>query len=435
MSALKFFLGTLIAFCFYLEANAQIVLKDAKDAPIPIAIQSFMKAQETPESSQIATDIEAVLTGDLIFSRIFRVIPAEAFLEPKIQGPIESLNVTSWRQVGAYFVVRGRVSVEGNQVTLDGLAFNISTGKMDLKKTYKIRKSEARKLAHMFGDDLVEMITGKRGIFSTEIAFVYMPPKKRQKEIWVMDFNGANARPVVQNGRSNISPEWSIDGKYIYYTSSSNIDWHLWRTTLDGKQSQLTKFKGSALGPAMLANGKELVVTLSKDGNPDLYLLDLEGRVKRRLTQKRGINIAPSPSPDGKTVCFASDRFGNLHIFMLNVETGEAERMTRVGTLNDSCAWNPVEDVVLFSGMDVDREFDIFAMNSSGNNMERLTYDAKNNESPSWSPDGKLIVFSSRRDGRNVLYVMRNDGTQTSQLIELPGDATQPAWSPRLGYR
>jgi len=415
--------------------NAQIVLRDAKDSAIPVAIQAFMISAAVPGAEATATDVEAVLTGDLIYSRLFRVIPAEAFLEPKIVGPIETLNVGSWRQVGAQFVVRAKVGLEGNQVVLEGYLFNISTGKLDLKRTYKYNKSETDRIAHMFGDDIVEMITGKRGIFSTKIAFSYLPPGKRSREIWAMDFNGKNPRPLVQNGRPNLSAEWSVDGRFVYYTSASKTDWHLWKTDLNGRQSQLTTFKGSAISPVVMPNGKELVLSLSKDGNADLYLLDLEGKVKRRLTAKRGINIAASPSPDGSRLCFTSDRFGNVHIFVMDINSGEAERMTRVGTNNDACAWSPFDDVLLFSGMDVDREFDIFAMDSHGNNMERLTYDAKNNEAPTWSPDGRLIAFSSRRTGKNQLFIMKADGTGSSLIADLPGDALQPAWSPRLGYK
>ncbi len=434
MSSIKWLVLILIGLVSS-EVHAQIVLQDAKSAPIPVAIQTFVSTTESPDANAAVTDIEAALTTDLIFSRLFKVIPAEAFLEPKVTGPFDVLNVSSWRQVGAQYVLRGRVTITGEQISFEGFAFNVATAKLELKKTYKVSRSQRKTAAHMFGDDFVELVTGRKGIFSTRIAFVYQPLGKRFKELWTVSFSGQDPEPLIQNGRSNISPEWTIDGKYIYFTSSSNVDWHLWRTNLGGRASQVTKFKGSALGPAMLANGKELVITLSKDGNPDLYLMDLDGHVKRRLTSRLGINIGPSPSPDGKTVCFASDRLGNLHIFMLNVETGEAQRMTRVGTLNDSCAWNPVEDLVLFSGMDADREFDIFAMNSSGLNMSRLTYDAKNNESPSWSPDGRLITFSSRRGGRNQIFVMRADGTQIAPLIDLPGDMTQPAWSPRLGYK
>lgn len=435
MQTIKTLLGFILFVINVSTASAQIVLKDAKDAPIPIAIQAFQKNLTNPEAEAAATDVEATFTADLIFSRMFKVIPAEAFLEPEITGPIEVLNVTSWRQVGAQFVIRARVSIEGPQAILEGYVFNITSGKTDLKKTYKWKKSDTDTLAHMFADDMVEIFTGKKGLFSTKIAFVYQPPKKRFKEIWLVDFNGKNLRPIVQNDRTNISPEWSADGKTLFFTSSSSVDWHLWKTDLSGKARQLTNFKGSALAPALLPNGREMVITLSKDGNPDLYLLDLEGHVKRRLTAKAGINIGPSPSPDGKQVCFSSDRFGNLHVFRLDIDTGETERLTRVGTLNDTCAWNPFEDQIIFSGMDVDREFDIFSMNSAGLNMERLTYDAKNNESPSWSPDGKLVTLASRRSGRNQIYVMRADGTQLAPIIDLPGEANQPAWSPRLGYR
>ena len=417
------------------SAFGQIVLREAREAPVPIAIQSFTKLPDNPDLSVIATDIEAALTADLIFSRIFKVIPADSFLDPKITGPLETINPESWRTLGAQYVVRGRVSFDGSSAVLEGFVFNIATAKLTLQRKYSIRRNESEKLAHMFGDDIVEIVTGMKGLFSTKIAFAYTPPGKSRKEIWVIDFNGKNAQPLVQNDRMNLSPEWTVDGKNVYFTSSSISDWHLWKTDLRGKQSQVTRFKGSALGPAMLPNGRELLISLSKDGNNDIYLLKLDGSVVRRLTSRRGINIAPYASPDGKKFCFSSDRFGNLHVFAMEIDTGVTERLTRVGTLNDSCAWNPRDDLILFSGMDTDREFDIFAMNSMGQNMERLTYDAKNNESPSWSPDGKLVVFSSRRGVKNQIFVMKADGTQVLPLVELPGDASQPSWSPRLGYR
>jgi len=430
-------LASLIVFVFTASSSlfGQIVLREAREAPVPIAIQSFIKLPDNPDLSVVATDIEAALTANLIFSRIFRVIPADSFLDPKIQGPLEVLNMESWRTLGAQFVVRGRVSFDGPSTVLEGFVFNVSTSKLALQRRYTVRRNDSETLAHMFGDDIVELVTGMKGLFSTKIAFSYTPPGKRWKEIWVIDFNGKNPRPLVQNNRTNLSTEWTTDGKSIYFTSSSIDDWHLWKTDLRGKQSQITRFKGSALGPAMLSNGKELLISLSKDGNPDIYLMKLDGTVVRRLTSRRGINIGPYPSPDGKSFCFASDRFGNLHVFSMEIDSGVTERLTRVGTLNDSCAWNPRDDLILFSGMDTDREFDLFAMDSKGQNMERLTYDAKNNESPSWSPDGKLVVFSSRRGGRNQIFVMKADGTQVLPLVELPGDASQPSWSPRLGYK
>jgi TolB protein len=59
-----------------------------------------------------------------------------------------------------------------------------------------------------------------------------------------------------------------------------------------------------------------------------------------------------------------------------------------------------------------------------------LTRDAGSNESPSWSPDGSMIVFSSTREGRSRIYVMTAFGTDQRRLLTLPGEQTNPQWSP-----
>jgi TolB protein len=435
MYTLRRIFFTLIICSAISELRAQAVLKDARDKPTPIAIQAFLRAGESPEIAKLIPELEADLTADLIFSRVFKVIPTESFIgaDAKITGAINTVKLDTWQQIGATYLVRARVGYEAGQVNLEGYVFDISNGKIVVQKTYHTKRKDGSLVVHQFGDDIVELVTGHKGLFSTKIAFSYVPPGARDKQIWVMDFNGRNSYPLVQNRRTNMSPEWTRDGRFIYFSSSSLIDWHIWKTDLNAKTVQVTNFKGSALGPAMMPNGKEFVVSLSKDGNSDIYLLGLDGKEHRRLTTRRGINVSPYPSPDGKKICFSSDRLGNLHVFTLDIGTLEVERLTRVGTLNDSCMWNASDDQILFAGMDTDRAFDIFSMNSKGEAMERLTYDAKKNESPTLSPDGKLIAFSSMRSGRNQVYIMRADGTQATP-IDLPGDAAQPAWSPRLGY-
>ena len=62
----------------------------------------------------------------------------------------------------------------------------------------------------------------------------------------------------------------------------------------------------------------------------------------------------------------------------------------------------------------------------------QLTRDAGDNESPSWSPDGSLIVFSSTREGTSRLYVMTAFGTDQKRLLTLPGEQSNPRWSPSM---
>jgi len=411
-----------------------IVLRDAREAAVPIAIQPF--EVEGEGLTRTSSDLEAQLNANLMFSRMFRVLPAEAYLDEGMKGELGQIQVGPWRQVGAHYLTRGKVSRDGNETVLEAWLFNINDGSRAFHKTYRTRRSDYQILAHQLGDDIVNEITGEPGLFSTKLAFVYQAPEGRHKEIWMMDFNGRNPEPLVQNNRTNLSPTWTRDGQSVIFSSASLKGWDLWRYQVRNKRAnQLTNFPGSALGPVTHPNGREIIVALSKEGESDLYVLDMNGRERRRLTRRtQVIDLAPSINPDGTALCFSSGRMGALHVFRMDLSSLELKRLTRVGTLNDSCAWHPKENTILFQGMDTDREFDIFSMDEEGNNMARLTFDARHNETPTWSPDGKLVAFSSRRSGRDEIYVMQADGSNVTKITDLPGNAVMPSWSPRLGY-
>ena len=74
----------------------------------------------------------------------------------------------------------------------------------------------------------------------------------------------------------------------------------------DLRQSKVTRAisrrKGMNLGPAWSPDGKTMVVTLSKDGSPDLYLIDREGKIIRRLTARGLRRSKPLPLRPGEAV-------------------------------------------------------------------------------------------------------------------------------------
>jgi TolB protein len=75
---------------------------------------------------------------------------------------------------------------------------------------------------------------------------------------------------------------------------------------------------------------------------------------------------------------------------------------------------------------------DIFTINSDGGEPVQLTENQGSNEAPTWSPDGSLIAFSSTREGKSRLYVMTAYGTDQRRLLTLPGEQSNPKWSPNM---
>jgi TolB protein len=80
----------------------------------------------------------------------------------------------------------------------------------------------------------------------------------------------------------------------------------------------------------------------------------------------------------------------------------------------------------------VDGRFNISLIGAEGGQPIQLTADAGDNESPTWSPDGSLIAFSTNREGgMSRIYVMTSYGTEQRRLLTMPGEQTNPKWSPK----
>jgi TolB protein len=73
----------------------------------------------------------------------------------------------------------------------------------------------------------------------------------------------------------------------------------------------LAGYLGINSSPAWSPDGRLLALTLSKDGNPEIYLLTLETGNLRRLTTFAGIDTEPTWSPTGREIAFVSDRSGS----------------------------------------------------------------------------------------------------------------------------
>ena len=167
---------------------------------------------------------------------------------------------------------------------------------------------------------------------------------------------------------------------------------------------------------------------MSHEGNPDIFLINLEGKILKELVKHWGIDVSPAISPDGARLAFVSNRSGSPQIYMMDIASGRVDRLTYEGSYNTSPAWSKLNRIA-FVGK-VDGHFDIFTMEPDGGGIKKLTSGAGNNEDPCWSPDGRYIAFSSDRTGQYHIYLMNANGQTQRQVTFEKGKQTSPSWGP-----
>ena len=77
-----------------------------------------------------------------------------------------------------------------------------------------------------------------------------------------------------------------------------------------------------------------MAMVLSKDGSPDIYLMDLASKRLTRVTRHYAIDTEPAWMPDGKSLLFTSDRGGRPQIYRYDLQSGTTERVTFEGSYN-----------------------------------------------------------------------------------------------------
>lgn len=437
------------------QGNIYIDIGKAQVKKSLLALPSFQffGSQNDRASITKGQELFTVITNDLGTSNYFTFIEPKAFLEDTSKvglkpapGTANGFDFNKWKPIGTEFLIRAGYYIVGNNIKLEAYLYHVPQAKLVFGKIYEGPSAAIRKLAHTFADDVLENLTGKRGIFNTKIAVASNYGGSKQKAIWIMDWDGANKTKITTEDTVHISPAWSADGKTIAYTAyayhpkakTRNAD--LFAYELETAKRWLLSYrKGINSGANFLPDGKNLLLTLSQSGTPDIFRMNTSGKNLIRITNgpNNSMNVEPAVSPDGKTIAFSSDRGGRPMIYTMNIDGSNVRRITQAGKYNATPSWSPDGKRFVFAGHDKDH-FDLFIVDKDGTNMERLTSARKSNgrwadnESPTFSPDGRFIMFTSNRSGKSQLYIISPDGTNERRITVDNFEYVKPKWSPYL---
>ena len=263
-------------------------------------------------------------------------------------------------------------------------------------------------------------------------------------QIFVMDLEGSKPK-LVSTGKGRTTCGYFLPGdRQVVYASthlggdecpprpdySRGYVWpiypsyQIFRATLDGTiTEQLTRAPGYNAEATLSPDGKKMVFTSTRDGDLELYDMELStGRI-RRLTHEEGYDGGAFYSPDSQWIVYRAfhptedeDRQHyrdllaenlvepmRMELFVMRSDGSDRRQITRLGKANFAPFWLPDGKRIIFSSnfeSSSPREFELYVVRREGGRPERITFSGGFNSFPMFSPDGKKLVFSSNRNAR-----------------------------------
>jgi TolB protein len=392
---------------------------------IPITLFPVTGAGISPA---LTVQLEQLLMTDLLRSGFFTVDKTGV---ESTDAPPDRRALQRLKSSGAKGALWGRVTMNRGELVLEGRLFDVASGNPMLGKRYLGKEDYARLLAHRLADDVVYQFTGERGIAQSRVA--YVSDQTRQKEIYLMDYDGFNPRRITGDRSLSLSPHWTPDGRWITYLCYRSGNPDICGIDLtDNRRWKLVTFPGLNLSPTWSPDGEWMAFATNHDaGNLELELIDRSGKKSRRLTFSLGDDLSPAWSPTGRQLVFTSDRGGSPQLYVMDVDGSNVRRLTFQGEYNTSPVWSPRGDWIAYACRRNGR-MRLCLITPDGHEGGIFTPDGDyDDESPSWSPTGRQLIFTSNRTGRYQLYLIQKDGSGLEPLTNGDDNRVMPAWSPQ----
>src|SRR5512135_309780 len=164
---------------------------------------------KSDNGTKVKTDMGDLLAKDLDLSGFFIVAPKSVMDRELTEEGIDKKEIRfeNWRSLGIELVCKGLLQAQAGALTLEIYLYDSSDGTLLFAKRYRTTPDEWRRLTHRLADDIIQAVTGERGIMSSRVLFV--AGGRQGKDIVISDFDGAGQIRLTDYGKITLSPSLS----------------------------------------------------------------------------------------------------------------------------------------------------------------------------------------------------------------------------------
>ncbi len=227
-----------------------------------------------------------------------------------------------------------------------------------------------------------------------------------------------------------ITPAWAQDGllndKIVYEDVENRII--IYDPTTYQEMVLLDDGHYNA-SPDLSPDGTQIVFVSDRDGDQELYMMDVDGTNLRQLTHNSTRDSWPIWSPDGTQIAYLSSSEDNVDLMVINIDGSSTHNLTQGVGNNREPSWSPDGQKLAFifyqaKTEENPRKYQVSVIDADGHNWIQLTDDNEVYNDPVWSQDGSKIAVST---GENF-YSMNVNGTELTQITHETGDIGYFTW-------
>jgi serine/threonine protein kinase/tricorn protease-like protein len=209
----------------------------------------------------------------------------------------------------------------------------------------------------------------------------------------------------ISNGLGIENFAFSPDRTKIAYGRGETIS-NLWRVAIPKPNApaaqwteakQLT-FEASRINyPEFSPDGKRIYFTSTRSGNPDIWSMRAEGGQIRQVTTAPERDQDARFSPDGSTIAFGSTRSGNFEIWTMPATGGPARQITHDQSPKWYPRWSPDGQTLAYVAQDSVGKLNVWVIPAQGGEARQVATAQGNLMNVLWWPDGQSLVSLSRK--------------------------------------